>query len=61
MTKRTPWYGPLTKDEAQKLRKQAEQMERILNGDYAKAKAKAKTQAKARARAKDRAKEGRKE
>ena len=39
----------MTEDEARKLRKQAEQMERILNGDYAKAKAKAKTQAKARA------------
>jgi len=49
----------MTEDEARKLRKQAEQMERILNGDYAKAKAKAKTQAKARA--KDRAKEGRNE
>ena len=51
----------MTEDEARELRKQAEQMERILNGDYAKAKAKAKTQAKARARAKDRAKEGRNE
>ena len=47
----------MTEDEARELRKQAEQMERILNGDYAKAKAKAKTQAKA----KDRAKEGRNE